>query len=66
MTRENKKKIVTASIIGGVTFCIIITLANYFILGHEFSWTRLGVYFIFAFFMYGYLAYRSYKKKLKK
>ena len=66
MTRENKKKIITASIIGGFSFTAIMMFANYFILGYEFSWTRLVPYSIFSFLFYGYLAYRSYKKKLKK
>lgn len=66
MTRENKKKIITASIIGGIAFTAIMMFANQFILEHEFSWIRLGFYFFFGLLMYGYLAYRSYKKKIKK
>jgi len=66
MTREDKKKIVTASLIGGSAFCAIMMFANYVILGYDFSWGRLLFYFFIAALIYGYLAYKSYKKNLKK
>jgi len=66
MTRDNKKKIITAGIIGGTVFSVLATGMNHYILGHEFSWILFAFYFTFGFFMYGYLAYRSYKKSLKK
>ena len=64
MAQVNKKRIITAGLIGGTVFSIVVTLLDYF-LDRGFSWWRLVFYFIFGVVMYGYLTYRNFKKHNK-
>ncbi|WP_120200747.1 hypothetical protein [Ichthyenterobacterium magnum] len=65
MAKVDKKRVVTAAFVGGVIFCFIVLLVDYF-LGRDFSWKRLGFYFVFATIMYGFLTYRNFKKQNNK
>ncbi|MFT5847474.1 MAG: hypothetical protein ACJARX_001348 [Psychroserpens sp.] len=61
MATINKKRIITAGLIGGTIFSIVVTLFDYFF-GREFSWSRFVFYFVFGCLMYGFLTYRNFKK----
>jgi hypothetical protein len=61
MPEISKKRIITAGLIGGTIFSIVVTLFDYFF-GREFSWSRLVFYFVFGCLMYGFLTYRNFKK----
>jgi len=65
MPEINKKRIITAGLVGGTIFTIIVTLIDHF-LGRGFSWPRLVFYFIFGCLMYSFLTYRNFKKHNKK
>ncbi|WP_299224973.1 hypothetical protein [uncultured Psychroserpens sp.] len=64
MSKVDKKQVVTAALVGGIIFCLIVIGIDY-LLGRDFSWSRLTFYFIFATIMYGYLTYRNFKKHKK-
>ncbi len=66
MAEINKKRVITAAIIGGIVFCTFVTLFEYFLLNRGFSWIRLAFYFPFAVLMYGFLTYRAFKKQQKR
>lgn len=61
MAEINKKRIITAGLIGGVIFSVIVTLFGY-VFGRSFSWQRLVLYFVFGSLMYSFLTYRNFKK----
>jgi len=64
MAQVDKKRIITAGLVGGTIFSLVVTLFDYFF--REFSWVRLIFYFVFGVIMYGYLTYRNFKKHNKK
>ncbi|MEY8847477.1 hypothetical protein AB9K26_01575 [Psychroserpens sp. XS_ASV72] len=64
MSKIDKKQVIIAGLVGGVVFCLIITVIDYF-LGRGFSWQRLGFYYVFSSIMYGFLTYRNFKKHQK-
>ncbi|WP_156115519.1 hypothetical protein [Psychroserpens sp. Hel_I_66] len=65
MPEISKKRVITAGLIGGIIFSIVVTLFDHFF-GKEFSWTRPVFYFIFGFVMYSFLTYRNFKKHNKR
>lgn len=64
MSKMNKKSIVTAALVGGTIFCLVVLFVDY-LFGRTFEWTRLGFYFLFGVIMYGFLTYRNFKKHNK-
>lgn len=64
MSDISKKRVITAGLLGGLIFSVIVTLFGN-VLGREFSWTRLIVYFVFGSLMYSWLTYRNFKKHHK-
>lgn len=64
MAQIDKKRIITAGLIGGTAFSVVVVLFDYF-LDRGFSWQRLVFYFIFGVLMYGFLTYRNFKKHNK-
>ena len=64
MADVDKKQVLIAALVGGAIFCLVVLFVDY-ILGRGFKWERLGFYYIFAFFMYGFLTYRNLKKQNK-
>jgi uncharacterized membrane protein YuzA (DUF378 family) len=65
MPEINKKRILTAGLVGGTLFSIVVALFDYFF-GKGFSWSRVLFYFIFGLVMYSFLTYRNFKKHNKK
>lgn len=65
MTEISKKRIITAGLVGGSIFSLVVILIDN-ILGRGFSWPRLFFYFVFGVIMYGFLTYRNFKKHNKK
>ncbi|MBR9914599.1 MAG: hypothetical protein GYB32_07190 [Algicola sp.] len=61
MAKIEKKRIITAALIGGIIFSGIVTLLDY-LLGRDFSLMRLLFYLVFGILMYGFLTYRNFKK----
>ncbi|SDS33208.1 hypothetical protein SAMN04515667_1935 [Formosa sp. Hel1_31_208] len=64
MAEINKKRILTAGLIGGVIFCLVVLFIDY-LFGRGFSWLRLTFYFVFGVIMYSFLTYRNFKKHNK-
>ncbi|WP_460218842.1 hypothetical protein [Psychroserpens sp. MEBiC05023] len=65
MAEINKKRILTAGLIGGSIFSLVVLGVDY-LFGRGFSWPRLLFYFIFGVVMYGFLTYRNFKKHNKQ
>ncbi len=65
MSKINKKQIVTAALVGGSIFCLVVLFVDY-LFGRGFEWTRLAFYFVFGVIMYGFLTYRNFKKHNKE
>ncbi|WP_040279111.1 hypothetical protein [Psychroserpens damuponensis] len=65
MAEISKKRVITAGLIGGTIFTIVVAIFDYF-MGRGFSWPRLAFYFVFGCLMYGFLTYRNFKKHNKK
>lgn len=61
MSDISKKRIITAGLVGGFIFSLIVTVFGYFF-GREFSWGRLVFYFVLGSLMYSLLTYRNFKK----
>lgn len=66
MAHIDKKRIITAGLVGGTIFSIVVVLFDYFLMKREFSWPRLVFYFVFGVLMYGFLTYRNFKKHNKR
>nr|WP_321235274.1 hypothetical protein [uncultured Psychroserpens sp.] len=64
MAEIDKKRIITAGLVGGTIFAIVVILFDYFF-ERGFSWLRLVFYFVFGVLMYGFLTYRNFKKHNK-
>nr|WP_321243328.1 hypothetical protein [uncultured Psychroserpens sp.] len=64
MAEINKKKIITAGLVGGTIFSLVVTLFDYFF-REGISWSRVLFYFIFGCLMYSFLTYRGFKKHNK-
>jgi len=65
MADIDKKRIITAGLIGGAVFSAVVVLVDK-LMGREFSWMRLVFYFVFGVLMYAFLTYRNFKKHNKK
>ncbi|WP_323789414.1 hypothetical protein [Psychroserpens sp.] len=64
MAEVSKKRIIKAGLIGGTIFSVVVLLVDK-LMGRDFSWLRLGFYFVFGVLMYGFLTYRNFKKHKK-
>lgn len=65
MAQIEKKRVITAGLIGGTVFALVVILLDY-LLGRGFSWQRMLFYFVFGVVMYGFLTYRNFKKHNKR
>jgi len=65
MAEINKKRIITAGLVGGSIFSIVVTVFDHFF-REGFTLSRSLFYFVFGCLMYSFLTYRNFKKHNKK